>query len=266
MSTRKLILTLGLLALVVAGGVKWAGRGGGAVLDPAPVPSVEPDRDPPPEEGIARSGERLRDAQAQLIAAEQRLASAAARISQLEDQVRSMETVGPTSRTPGRVVFPDESWEATDVSMATNEVRRSWGPEQAAGAPDTFAAGDISTAWASRVPDGGEEWLKLVYERAVEVAEVHVRETYNPGAVVKVTALTGGSEQVLWEGEEPHAPAPNDVTFTVPPGIRASSIKVYLDTRRVPGWNEIDAVELVGRDGSRQWARRATASSTYAER
>jgi len=40
---------------------------------------------------------------------------------------------------------------------------------------------------------------------------------------------------------------------------------VYLDRRRVPGWNEIDAVELVGRDGSRQWATSAIASSSYAE-
>ena len=41
---------------------------------------------------------------------------------------------------------------------------------------------------------------------------------------------------------------------------------IHLDTTRVPGWNELDAVELVGRDGSRQWATSADASSTYAER
>jgi hypothetical protein len=34
-----------------------------------------------------------------------------------------------------------------------------------------------------------------------------------------------------------------------------------LDTSR-PGWNEIDAVELVGPDG-RAWAVRAVASSNY---
>ena len=40
-------------------------------------------------------------------------------------------------------------------------------------------------------------------------------------------------------------------------------MKVYLDTKRVAGWNEIDAVELIGRDGSRQWAKGASASSSY---
>ena len=48
--------------------------------------------------------------------------------------------------------------------------------------------------------------------------------------------------------------------------VTARTVKLYLDSAGVPGWNEIDAVELVGRDGSHQWARSATASSTYAER
>ena len=33
----------------------------------------------------------------------------------------------------------------------------------------------------------------------------------------------------------------------------------------MPGWNEIDAVELVAKDGTRQWAYLVSASSTYAE-
>jgi len=39
------------------------------------------------------------------------------------------------------------------------------------------------------------------------------------------------------------------------------TIRVVLDTNRTPGWNEIDAVELIG--GGAQWAKQATASSTY---
>jgi hypothetical protein len=36
-----------------------------------------------------------------------------------------------------------------------------------------------------------------------------------------------------------------------------------MDTKRGKGWNEIDAVELIGQDGS-AWATDAAASSTYA--
>jgi hypothetical protein len=40
------------------------------------------------------------------------------------------------------------------------------------------------------------------------------------------------------------------------------SIRLVLETDRTPGWNEIDAVELLGSAGP-QWATRARASSTF---
>ena len=145
--------------------------------------------------------------------------------------------------------------------------KRAWGPEQAAGPPDTFASGDISTAWASLEPDAGIEWLKLDYEKAVNLAEIHVRETFNPGAISKVTAvLPDGQEFSVWEGTEPAGTAPINKVFKATGNLWTKSIVIYLDTSRVPGWNEIDAVEIVGHDGSRQWASQAAASSSYADR
>ena len=109
--------------------------------------------------------------------------------------------------------------------------------------------------------------MKVDYERETQVSEVVVRETYNPGAIIRVTALLpGGEETLLWDGEEPPAQAPVDRSFpAMHSKVVAKSIKIYLDTKKVPGWNEIDAVELIGADGSRQWATGASASSTYAE-
>ncbi len=144
--------------------------------------------------------------------------------------------------------------------------QRSWGPEQVTGPPDTHSAGDHHTAWAPRQQDGGEEWLQTAFARRVEIAAVRVRETFNPGAISKVAAvLEGGREIVLWQGTMAAAGDLAEPAFSAPAGIVARNVKVYLDTKRVPGWNEIDAVELVARDGSRQWAQSATASSTYAE-
>jgi hypothetical protein len=150
------------------------------------------------------------------------------------------------------------------ISAPVNPV--SWSPGQAAGAPDTHQAGDIRTAWAAQSPDTGAEWLKLEYEQPMDIAQVRVRETHNPGAVTAITALQqNGAEVTLWQGEEPRSEAPVEMEFNVPGGVVAQTITVHLDTKKVPGWNEIDAVELVGRDGSRQWAKTATASSYYGE-
>jgi hypothetical protein len=151
--------------------------------------------------------------------------------------------------------------------VATNRSARAWGPEQIVGPPDTDHAGDLPTAWASLQADGsGAEWLWAGFDRPVWVAEVRIRESFNPGAISKVTAKVGDQEIVLWEGTATGGRAPRDFVIPVTQNISAQSVVVYLDSDRVAGWNEIDAIELVGRDGSRQWASSANASSTYAER
>src|SRR5580704_10247815 len=67
--------------------------------------------------------------------------------------------------------------------------KRGWGPEQATGPPDTVGPGDIVTAWASLTPDGQDEWLLLEYAEPVVPAAVLVHETYNPGALCRVTVF-----------------------------------------------------------------------------
>jgi len=215
---------------------------------------------------------RLRQAEAsyeaamtQLRLAEQKLAEAQALASQRPPGRRTGGEVATREGFIGGV--PGDVLGFAPASAPAPGAKRSWGPEQVIGEPDTLTAGDIPTAWAPLEQNGGEEWLKLDYAQAVDITEVRVRETYNPGAVAKVTAvLPGGREVTLWEGVEPRHEAPVEMGFAVTAAVRAATVKVYLDTRRVPGWNEIDAVQLLGRDGSQQWATNATASSTYADR
>jgi len=152
------------------------------------------------------------------------------------------------------------------VEPRVSDARRSWSVEQATGPRDTFQGGDIPTAWASRTQDGGEEWLLLGYENAVDIAEVHVWETYNPGAVTEVSAvLDDDTEITLWAGDDPTAQAPAELVVQAQQEVNAKRVKLYLDSANHPGWNEIDAVELVGRDNTRQWATTASASSSYAD-
>ncbi len=142
---------------------------------------------------------------------------------------------------------------------------RSWGTEQATGAPDTMTAGDHTTAWAPANADGGVEWLEAEFENAADLAKIVVRQTSNPGCITKVTAITeGGGEVPVWSGVDPSkGQALADTPFAVPPGINAKRVKVYLDTSKVAGWEEIDALQIVGLDGRAQWAKSVNASSTY---
>ncbi|MCX7887430.1 MAG: hypothetical protein N3B01_09300 [Verrucomicrobiae bacterium] len=65
------------------------------------------------------------------------------------------------------------------------------------------------------------------------IAYVCVRETNHPGGVTRVAAVPDdGREAVLWEGNEPAAPAPYESVFNAPRGIVAKSIRIYPDTAR----------------------------------
>lgn len=123
-----------------------------------------------------------------------------------------------------------------------------WSPRQACGKPDTEDAGDLATAWTSKTKDKGEEWLELIYLNPVRPTRVRIHETFNPGAVVKIEAQDPEKKfQVLWEGKDPSKDAPVylDVQFD-PPAYATTVIRVTLDTKSVPGWNQIDAVQLIG--------------------
>lgn len=138
-----------------------------------------------------------------------------------------------------------------------------WAPSQAIGAPDA-SPGDNQRAWATLGADEGAQWLELDYASEVPIEAVRIFENHNPGAVVKVEALASDGPVVIWQGDAPKKPEPHVFEVAAQAKSTARRIRITLDTSKIPGWNEIDAVELIGRDGSRQWATSAKASSTYA--
>ncbi len=156
---------------------------------------------------------------------------------------------------------------ATALADTIAQIRdRRWSALQATGEPDTPVDGDIGAAWASKTADMGEVWIDLDFDVAVQPESVRIRETYNPGAVSRIEAVSAdGTRELLWDGTADKSPAPR----WFEPSLRSASarvrtIRILLDTNRVQGWNEIDAVELVG-DGRRQWASAARASSSYSD-
>lgn len=141
-------------------------------------------------------------------------------------------------------------------------------PLQAVGAPDASEDTFEGTllAWHAQPSDSGKEWLGLIYERAVEVAEVRIHTINTTGTLARITAcVRGGSggDKVIWEDREPAEKTPAVRVITVNPGTTANGIRLEFDTTRAKKWQQIDAVELVGRDGSRQWAQTSEASSYY---
>lgn len=139
----------------------------------------------------------------------------------------------------------------------------AWSPQQAVGTPNCPSAGDNELSWATMAANGGIEWIELEFASPVPVAKIIVHQNDNPGAIIRIEAHDTDTPTVLWSGESARGAAPLAEVFVAEAKATTQTIRVVLDTRIVPGWNEIDAVELIGRDGSRQWAASARASSAY---
>jgi tetratricopeptide (TPR) repeat protein len=142
--------------------------------------------------------------------------------------------------------------------------RHGWSPLQATGEPDSFSGEDEQTAWAPMQPNAGDEWLEVDFDPPLPAHTVHIHESHTAGATVEVVLIDASGAEV---GRIPvpdiprEAPAVVQVSFPSP-GTPVRTVRVVLDTRRVVGWNEIDAVELIGPD-ARAWAVSARASSYY---
>jgi hypothetical protein len=155
--------------------------------------------------------------------------------------------------------------------MSRRELGVAWSTEQATGPPDTPLVGDHRTAWASQNPDDIDEWLELTYAAPLEPRGIHIYESFNPGALTKVTVFDElGTEIVVWEGVDPTILAAGGATpvFKLPLAqkVRTQRVKLYIASGRVPGWNEIDAVGLLDASGAMHWAKGARASSSYGSR
>jgi hypothetical protein len=127
----------------------------------------------------------------------------------------------------------------------------SWTPNQMTGKPDVENYGDDGKAWTSKEADKGLEWVQLTFPKAVYASEVRIRQTYNPGAIIKVELIDEkGKNHTVWEGVDKTKYPENKIAYFFAKfdktDYKTKTVKISLATNSVQGWNEIDAVQLVG--------------------
>jgi len=135
---------------------------------------------------------------------------------------------------------------ACDAEASNEYSPTDWSAKQVTGAPDTLEGGDARTAWAAKEADAGTEWLRLKYPFPVRISRLRILENYVPGGVVAVDVVgLDGVRRRAWEGSDPGGAAP--AWFEVDlKGEVGREVIITLDTKKNSGWEEIDAVELIG--------------------
>jgi hypothetical protein len=136
---------------------------------------------------------------------------------------------------------------ASDLNNAT----AGYHPMRATGAPDVQRYGDTAEAWASKTADSGIEWLELGYAKPVSATELRIRQNHAPGAIIKVELFeANGTAHTVFQGPDGAVYEPNAISWLIiktdKTPYKTQRTKITLATNAVAGWNEIDAVQLVG--------------------
>ncbi|MGM9483380.1 PEP-CTERM sorting domain-containing protein [Roseateles sp. NT4] len=143
-----------------------------------------------------------------------------------------------------------DEWASSVLGFSTQWGTGTWAAAQALGAPDTFAYGDIGTAWAAAPKNGSLEFLSLGFATPTYSTGAVVRETYGNGFVYQVDAIDAqGGLHTVWTGTDTSvAGAPVDFSLSWnQTAFKTVGLKIYVNgDHDLNAWEEIDAVRLVG--------------------
>lgn len=120
---------------------------------------------------------------------------------------------------------------------------------QATGRPNTKGCVDEATAWASATVSNSDA-LTVFYDEAVFATEINIHQNYSPGAIVAVELISADGTQVLSvpNSSDMSTDCPSIFSLAVPElGVPVFAVRIWLEQSLIGNWNEIDAVELVGR-------------------
>jgi hypothetical protein len=123
---------------------------------------------------------------------------------------------------------------------------------QVTGAPNVARYSDNPAAWTTKSGDSKTpEWLEVKFAKAVHATSLRIRQTAAPGVISKLELMDAdGALHEVWSGVDSTPYEKNAIGWLVEEFPKTSFLvtgaRITLATARVWGWNEIDAVQLVG--------------------
>lgn len=165
----------------------------------------------------------------------------------MESQPNTTQLSSPPLSLPDSDVV--RQW-ANSAKASSEFASPEWSAEQILGEPDTPRCGDYQTAWASAQPDTLET-IVVTYTLPVYVTGVNIYQSFNPNQVVEVEVIgeTGERSIIYDKAPEPvDQPCPYILEVSIPVlDFPARVLQITIDQSVLGlGWNEIDAVELLG--------------------
>ena len=134
------------------------------------------------------------------------------------------------------------------VSSQKSEGKEPFSPAQVLSTPNALPLGQISNeAWIPR-KEGPNEFIEVRFARSIAAQQVTVVENFNPGSITKIELVdTKNVHHEVYSNPNP-GPLPEafrtlEVRFPTAE-YRTLGVKVYMNTAKVEGVNQIDAIGI----------------------
>ena len=137
-------------------------------------------------------------------------------------------------------------WASTVAGFSSEWSATEYSAAEATGAPEILGVcGDAVTNWSPLTSDDIPEWIELGFATPVGAKAIEIHEKIMAPFVVRVEVReTTGVMHTIWSGDD--TTACGDV-FRISLPETPYPVNGVLVRTQAPNWEEIDAVELVGR-------------------
>jgi hypothetical protein len=152
----------------------------------------------------------------------------------------------------GKIIGDATGQWAVSATAGSQYGKTQYSAARATGAPSVSVAGNSPDAWCPEGKNTGTDWLEVSFEKPIHATEVRIRQNDTVGAIVKIEVFeSDGTSHVWWEGTDAYKPSAvrEIVWFAVrvpKTSYLVAKIKITLNLAAVPGWKQVDAVQLVG--------------------
>lgn len=155
------------------------------------------------------------------------------------------DMVANTVMAPANMVWADS---ADQAGFSSQYSPTDYGVIQATGAPDVYPdPGDQPKAWASQTTDDQDEFITVGFKGGVIAESVWVFETFNPGAISKITVKAMDGDHVVYTNATPKSVGACGHVLSVSTKTCSpiTAVRIDVASKSIPGYNEIDAVGLL---------------------
>ncbi|MBK9261976.1 MAG: hypothetical protein IPM54_19495 [Polyangiaceae bacterium] len=140
-------------------------------------------------------------------------------------------------------------WADKVDGFSTEYGPENYGAKQAVGAPNVYpTSGDQPKAWAQSMMDADNEFIKVGFSTPIVAEAVWVFETFNPGAISKITVTAEDGDHVVYEStpmKNGFGTCAHVLSVSTKTCSPISAVRIDLDSKTVEGYNEIDAIGLI---------------------